>query len=225
MWDKLTQLQRLSKSARMVNFIFLGGKSMRDTSPPPNRSGSNKAIVFLLLGGLVILAAAGVVLYKRRAEPPKPPPEPPVVPEKLDIPAPLVVSQPTRPSLNSPEEDAGATEEKKTKGPRKKRPSRSRPVGSIDKKAVNRYMNSHFAEVKACYEHQLKKNSFLEGKLDLNIDVSLAGRVTGITVNKDSVRSAAMLACVRRIIRRWKFPKPTGGHVIIAKTFNFKKKS
>jgi len=224
MWDELTQLERLSKIIRVVNFIFRGGKSMRDTSPPPNRSGSNKAIVFLLLGGLVILAAAGVVLYKRRAEPPKPPPEPPVVAEKLDIPAPLVVSQPTRPSLND-KEDAGASDEEKPKGPRRKRTHKSRSVGSIDKKAVNRYMNSHFAEVKACYEHQLKKNSFLEGKLDLNIDVSVGGKVTGITINKDTVRSAPMLACVRRTIRRWKFPKPTGGHVIIAKTFNFKKKS
>ncbi|MCP4679937.1 MAG: AgmX/PglI C-terminal domain-containing protein [Deltaproteobacteria bacterium] len=198
---------------------------MRDTSPPPNRSGSNKAIVFLLLGGLTILAAAGVVLYKRRAEPPKPPPEPPKVAEKIDVPAPLVVSQPTRPALNDKKEDAGASEEKKVKGPKKKRTRRSGPAGSIDTKAVNRYMNSHFAEVKACYEHQLKKNSFLEGKLDLNIDVSLAGKVTRVSVNKDTVRNAAMLACVKRTIRRWSLPKPTGGHVIIAKTFNFKKKS
>ena len=35
---------------------------------------------------------------------------------------------------------------------------------------------------------------------------------------------AEMLACVKTTIRAWEFPKPEGGKVIIAKTFNFKKK-
>ncbi len=199
---------------------------MRDTSPPPNRPGINKSIVLLLGGGVIFLIAAGVILYTRRATPPKPPPEPPKIAKKINVPAPLVVSQPTRPLLHK-EPDAGPKEPAPTgKDVKKRRGGKRREkVGSIDTKQVNRYMNSHFSEVKACYERRLKVNSFLEGKLDLNINVASTGKVTGISVNKDTVRDQEMLACVKRTIRRWQFPKPNGGRVIIGKTFNFKKKS
>ncbi len=197
---------------------------MRDTSPPPNRSGINKSIVLLLGGGMIFLIAAGVILFTRRAAPPKPPPEPPKIAEKINVPAPLVVSQPTRPLLHK-EPDAGPVETTPKSQDNKKRRKRREKVGSIDTKQVNRYMNSHFSEVKACYERRLKVNSFLEGKLDLNIDVASTGKVTAISVNKDTVRDQQMLACVKRTIRRWQFPKPNGGRVIIGKTFNFKKKS
>ncbi len=200
---------------------------MRDTIPPLNRTRGNKSIILLLISGIIILLAAGAILYKRRWEPEKPPPEPPPkVAEKLDIPTPLVVSQPTRPIIKS-KPDASVDDKKntnKTSSKRKRRGQRSSKVGSINPREVNRFMNARFGQVKNCYERRLKLNSFLEGKLDLNIDVASSGKVVRVSVNKDTVRDPKMLACVKRTIRGWKFPKPEGGRVIIGKTFNFKKK-
>ena len=96
-------------------------------------------------------------------------------------------------------------------------------MGTINPRRVSRFMNSRFGQVKACYERRLKKNATLRGKLDLNIAVSSKGRVTDVAVNRDTVRDSRMLKCVDGTIRKWKFPKPKGGRVIIGKTFNFQK--
>ena len=189
---------------------------MRDTSQPPRNAGSNKGVLLLLIGGTVILIIALIVLFKRRYEP-KPAPEPPKVEQKFDAPPPLVIAQPTRPLALTP--DGGLASAEKNK-----RRFREERIGSINTQEVNRFMNARYGQVKACYERRLKVNSFLEGKLDLNIDVSSVGRVTDISVNSDTLGDTQMLSCVKTAIRSWEFPKPKGGRVIIGKAFSFKKK-
>jgi LPXTG-motif cell wall-anchored protein len=214
----------LSNDSPVVKFHFLGGELMRDSLMPPNNSGGNKAIIILMIGGVLLLGAAGVILYKRQTSPPQPPP-PPLVPETdiVGASAPLVIAVPTRPRALSPA-DAGPKEPEKAKKVRANKGQRLEKVGTIDAKAVKRFVQTHFHEVKSCYEHRLKTNSFLEGKLDMNIGLASSGRVTSIAINKDTVRDSQMLGCVKRKIRGWQFPKPEGGRVVIAKTFSFKKK-
>jgi hypothetical protein len=193
---------------------------MPDTTPPEKNRGSNKIVLLLLGVGTVILVIALVILVKRRYEPAQPPASPQVE-NAMEEPVPLVIAQPTRPLAEIAEPDAGnsdAQDDKKT------RPYRSQKIGSIDPKQVSEFMNARFGQVKACYERRLKMNSFLEGKLDLNIDISSVGRVNAITVNDDTIGDSQMLDCVKRAIRSWEFPKPKGGRVIVGKTFNFKKK-
>ena len=196
---------------------------MTDSLMPDRGPGGNKTVLFLLIGGTLLMAAAGIVIYLRRTPAPRPTvpePEAPAAVKTLVVPTrprPLIAETDTTPA----ESDTGAadTEDKKTV---KKRAVG--PTGTIDTKAVNSYINAHFSQVKACYERRLKTNSFLEGKLDLNIVISTTGKVAAVTVNSDSVRDAEMLACVKTTIRSWELPKPDGGRVVIAKTFNFKKK-
>lgn len=198
---------------------------MRDTNPP-SQSGSNKLIIVFLVAGVVVLAAAGAVIFNRRSsnEPPVPPPS--TMAASVDVPAPLIAAQPTRQPIVEDQDTASDLEgqEETDQDGKKAAKARRGKVGSIDANVVNSFMNARFVQVKACYERSLKKNSFLEGKVDLNIDVSPTGKVTRVTVNKDTVGDADMLACVKRTIRGWPFPKPEGGRVIIGKTFNFKKK-
>lgn len=198
---------------------------MNDSLMPDRGPGGNKTVLFLLAGGTILMAAAGLVIYLRRTPPP-PPPKPeveaPAAVKTLVVPTrpkPLLVENDTAKQSDT-DSDSGDTDDKKTK---KKRVGDA-ATGTIDTKAVNSYINQNFSQVKACYERRLKVNSFLEGKLDLNIVVSTSGKVAAVTVNSDSVRDAEMLSCVKTTIRAWEFPKPEGGRVVIAKTFNFKKK-
>jgi hypothetical protein len=200
---------------------------MLDSKPPKHTPSVNKGVVFLLVGGTVILITAVAVLFMRRGDPP--PPEPEQEPTKsavLDVPTPLVIAERTRP-IAAPEPDAGAEQlsEKKAGGKRKGGfPENTGSIDtSIDTQEVNRYMNAHFDQVRACYERRLKTNSFLEGKLDLNIQIGLTGAVKGVSVNSDTVRDSEMLSCVKQVIRKWNFPKPKGGEVTIAKRFTFRK--
>jgi outer membrane biosynthesis protein TonB len=195
---------------------------MNDSLIPDRGPGGNKTVLFLLAGGTILMAAAGLVIYLRSTPPPPPEPKPetPAAVKTLVVPThpkPLIAEVDTA----APDTDTGK-EDTETKKDVKKRAGG--PTGTIDTKAVNSYIKTNFSQVKACYERRLKTNSLLEGKLDLNIVISTSGKVAAVTVNSDSVRDAEMLACVKTTIRAWEFPKPEGGKVIIAKTFNFKKK-
>lgn len=192
---------------------------------PPTRPKSNRGVVLLLVGGVAILAVAGVILYRRSQPEPEPKPEPPVE-QPVDVPAPLVVAQKQSPIET---EDAGpevptAEDDTDTKKPRPKGGGAAEKPGTIDGKAVNRYINTRFGQVRTCYERRLKINPLLEGKVDLNIGINTRGKASSISVTKDTVRDPQMIDCIKGVIRSWEFPKPEGGKVVIAKQFTFKKK-
>jgi hypothetical protein len=196
-------------------------------SMPPRKPKSNKAIIGLLVGGVLILAAAVVIFYFRSKPEPEPEPEKPKVEEKVDIPAPLVVAQKQTPIEA---EDAGPqvlTAEEDT-GEKKSKPrgggGDSVKMGTIDTKAVKRYINTRFSQVRQCYERRLKINPLLEGAVDLNISINTRGKASSVSVTKDTVRDPQMITCIKGVIRSWQLPKPEGGRVIIAKQFTFKKK-
>jgi hypothetical protein len=190
---------------------------MQDSNRQPNRSGGSKGSLFIVIAGVIVLIAAGLVLYNNRIAPPDPTVRETPVTKKKSTPAPLVIAEPSKP-LNGKRENGGAPhgEDRGTK---------REPIGTINVAAVNTFINARFGQVKACYERRLKTNSFLEGKLDLNINIASTGKVTSVSVNRNTVQDSKMLSCVRRTIRGWDFPKPQGGRVIVAKTFHFKKKS
>jgi outer membrane biosynthesis protein TonB len=199
---------------------------MAESIPPGTEVGTKKVIVALLIGGTLILIAAGVVLYLRQSGQPTKQVEPTKQTEVAGAPAPLVAPVDRR--LLSRHKDAGvnvAMEAKKANQPKTGRRSGAPgPLGTINTKEVERFMNARFGQVKACYERRLKNNPLLEGKLDLQIGISSRGRVTSINVAENTLRDSEMVGCIKRTIRNWKFPKPDGGRVVVAKTFNFKKK-
>ena len=199
---------------------------MRDSLMPTRRSGGNKTVIFLLIGGTVIMLVALVVVLVQRSEKPAPKPEEQPEKEEEVVPSPsLVAVKPARPLHAVPEVATEApTEEPDKKTGKKRRGRHGRLSGEIDTKEVNSFINANFSQVKACYERRLKINSFLEGKLDLNIGILESGKVNLVSVNRDTVKDEQMLSCVKSTIRSWVFPKPENGRVVIAKTFNFKKK-
>lgn len=195
---------------------------MAESIPPrtsqPGKN-TNKIVLVLLLAGLGVFIAAGVVVMLRRESKPPPLPPPPV---PVDIAPPLVIAEPSRPPLQTRDGGVLTAEKPDIKANRGSRRGIER-LGTIDTQQVNSFLNARFSQVKACYERRLKMNAYLEGKLDLNITIGTSGRVAGIEVNGDTVRDSEMLDCVKHTIAGWQFPKPEGGRVVIAKTFNFKK--
>ena len=189
-------------------------------------SGGSKGIVLLLAGGVIILIIAGVVFLKQRSAPAERKEAPPVIEEPIEMPAPLVISDNTKP-IEQKLQDAGATVAIEIpQAPTGNRPKShaSEPMGKIDERQVKVFINSRFSQVRACYERRLKLNPMLEGTLDLRIAISPTGKVTGVGVNKDTVGDSTMTSCVKSTIRKWKFPAPEGGRAVFDKPFKFKKK-
>jgi len=204
----------------------MAAQPQRDSSPDrlsslPTRGGGNKVVAILLLGGLAVLGIAAYLLLRDKGSEPEPEPGP-AAQQVFEAPKPMINEVP-RPILDRAP-DAGTLVVVPDEQEKKPRGGGGERLGTIDAAAVNAYVKEHFSEVRACYERRLKMNPLLEGDLDLNISIASTGKVTGIGVNNDTVRDADMLDCVRRTIRGWSFPKPTGGRAVVAKNFKFKKK-
>lgn len=190
---------------------------MTDSWIPAPQTGGGKLVVFLLVAGATMLLISGGLFFIKQQRADSSAEAPVATPNNL-APAPLVQPQIQRPML--PQLDTGPEPP-----PDKPEPAaKTERTGTIDPQTVKNFFRTHEGAVKACYERRLKINPMLEGKIDLNIVVHSSGKVGAITRNADSVRDTEMFDCIRRTIRGWKFPQPEGGQVVIAKTFNFKKK-
>ncbi|MBN1204265.1 MAG: AgmX/PglI C-terminal domain-containing protein [Myxococcaceae bacterium] len=93
--------------------------------------------------------------------------------------------------------------------------------GTIDREGVARVINSHLQEVHACYERALLKDPGLAGKVVLEWTIGLSGSVTAAKTKSSTLRNSAVEACILSSLKKWTFPAPKGGLVIITYPFIF----
>ena len=95
------------------------------------------------------------------------------------------------------------------------------PQGSIDREAVAKVINSHLQEVYACYERALLKDTGLAGKVVLEWTIGGSGGVVAAKTKSSTLRNGAVEACILSSLKKWQFPAPKGGLVIISYPFIF----
>jgi TonB family protein len=99
----------------------------------------------------------------------------------------------------------------------------ARVQGSLDKNIIRRVIRRHLAEVKFCYVSKgLASNQKLAGQVKVQFIIQTNGRVSSVAIASSSLNHSGTEACIRRAIRRWRFPKPEGGIVVVRYPFNFK---
>lgn len=92
----------------------------------------------------------------------------------------------------------------------------SRVQGSIDRDAVAKVINDHVNDMRGCYERQLLRDPNLgPGKVSLEWTINGAGDVTAVRTKVSTVRSPEVVSCLLELLRGMKFPKPSGGLVIV----------
>ncbi|GIL18018.1 MAG: hypothetical protein BroJett040_17690 [Oligoflexia bacterium] len=84
-------------------------------------------------------------------------------------------------------------------------------VGSIDREAVRRVIRSILAQIKSCYERQLRMTSDLEGKIVINFDIHEQGRVKSAKPKETSAAMRPVAECVASRIKEQRFPEPPAG--------------
>jgi TonB family protein len=87
--------------------------------------------------------------------------------------------------------------------------------GSLDKEIIRRVIRSHVAEVKFCYERELIRQPGLQGRLLVQFMIAPTGNVTMSKVQSSTLGNANVEQCVLSAVRRWAFPKPMGGGVVL----------
>ncbi|MCA9669821.1 MAG: AgmX/PglI C-terminal domain-containing protein [Myxococcales bacterium] len=93
--------------------------------------------------------------------------------------------------------------------------------GEINRSSLGRYLRRAARGVKACYQRGLKRNPGLGGKLNVVIEVNTLGKVAAVSIDKDTIGDAGVAACVKRVIRRQRFPPAKGGTAEIIVPFVF----
>lgn len=97
------------------------------------------------------------------------------------------------------------------------RASTAAVTGSLDKDIIRRIVRAHINEVRYCYNQGLVKDPTLSGKVSISFTVAGNGSIAASTVADDSLSDEAVGKCIAKAVKRWKFPKPTGGGVVLVK--------
>lgn len=73
----------------------------------------------------------------------------------------------------------------------------------------------HQSEIKFCYEKELQHNTSLAGKIAVSFTIDGSGNISDAQIAESGVDNANVEGCMLERIRRWKFPEPLGGGVVV----------
>lgn len=97
------------------------------------------------------------------------------------------------------------------------------PQGSLPEEAVRQVVSHNSGQVRYCYEREALRSPGLAGRVVLRWTISPKGLVTKAQVTEDTTGVPALGACLTGAVRRWSFPKPSGGGpVIVTYPFAFR---
>ena len=87
--------------------------------------------------------------------------------------------------------------------------------GSLSKEVIRRVIRRHINEVKFCYEQQLNQRPDLEGRVTVRFIISPTGAVQNALVQASTLGNQPAESCIAAAVRRWTFPAPDGGGIVI----------
>jgi TonB family protein len=94
-------------------------------------------------------------------------------------------------------------------------PGQANVRGSLDKEIIRRIIRRHINEVKYCYEQELTKKPDLGGRISVQFTIAASGQVIASVLQQSSMGNARVENCTVQAVRRWEFPKPLGGGIVI----------
>ncbi len=101
-------------------------------------------------------------------------------------------------------------------------PGTAEVKGSLDKELIRRIIRRHINEVKFCYEKELTKNTALQGRVMVQFTIAATGGVISSIVQSSTMGNPNVEQCIAGAVRRWEFPKPQGGIVVVSYPFVLK---
>ena len=78
--------------------------------------------------------------------------------------------------------------------------------------------------MKFCYERELVKSPNLMGRVMVQFTISAQGSVLDSHVQSSTMNNVPAEQCIAAAVRRWEFPKPQGGGIVVV-TYPFVLKS
>ena len=95
------------------------------------------------------------------------------------------------------------------------RQAKATVTGNLDKDIVRRIVRAHINEVRYCYNQGLARDPSLGGRVAIQFTINSEGKVPAAVVRETTLKDAAVGNCIAQAVRRWTFPKPKDGSVIV----------
>ena len=86
--------------------------------------------------------------------------------------------------------------------------------GRLDRKTVQKIIRRNLSGIKWCYQDALQRNPKLRGKVTLSFSILPNGKLKNPRASNPSLNDNALLSCITRKMKRWKFPAPKDGGVV-----------
>jgi metallo-beta-lactamase class B len=87
--------------------------------------------------------------------------------------------------------------------------------GNLDKEVIRSVIRRHLDEVKFCYEEELVRQPGLAGRIMVQFTIAASGQVVASVLQNSTMGNARVETCTVEAVRRWQFPKPLGGGIVI----------
>jgi hypothetical protein len=87
--------------------------------------------------------------------------------------------------------------------------------GSLSKEVIRRVIQRHINEVRFCYEQELNSRPDLSGRVQIKFIISPSGAVQAANVESSTLGATRAEGCIAQAVRRWTFPAPDGGGIVI----------
>ncbi len=87
--------------------------------------------------------------------------------------------------------------------------------GALPVEVVERIARRHLNQLLFCYEKEVMRNPKLGGTLTLEAVIASTGDVVSAVTRSSTVGSPEVERCFTDAIRRWAFPQPSGGGIVI----------
>lgn len=88
-------------------------------------------------------------------------------------------------------------------------------LGALDKSLIDAVIRRNMSQIRYCYQRELTKNPSLKGKIIVKFTIAADGSVSKAGIKSSSMGSPAVESCITGRFKRFKFPEPKGGGVVI----------
>ena len=185
------------------------------SSLPPLKKNDGK---YGLIALLILLAAGGLWVFLKSDDPPPP--------TEVAEPAPEAPAREQfAAEIEIPDEDAGPGEDQdEGRIAKHSEPSQTRPAdwdcrGTLPAAQLSAVIKGGPSkQVQTCYERRLKDNNLLQGSMKVLLTIGVSGSVRAVSIS-GTLKDPQVYACVKRVAKTWKFPRPQGGCVRIEAPF------
>ncbi len=87
--------------------------------------------------------------------------------------------------------------------------------GSLDKEIIRRVIRRHQNEVRSCYAQGLERSPGLAGRVMVQFTIAASGQVLASVLQSSTLGNVSVESCIVNAVRRWQFPSPEGGGIVI----------